>query len=107
MKTPKPRPFAAWKSRARFSTVRFSLTLSPTSPQETPFSLRTSFCGSMTTNAVSLLWMSNIVLLAITRARYGIRPQAFDFGFQFRDPRLQLLDHRGDLPLREAERDVL
>ena len=55
MKTPKPCSFAALKSRARFSTVLFSLTLSPTRPQETPFSLRTSFCGSMTTSAVSFL----------------------------------------------------
>ena len=43
MKTPKPPSFAARKSRSRFSTVLFSLMLSPTSPQETPVSLSTSF----------------------------------------------------------------
>ena len=55
MKTPKPWSFAAWKSRSMFATVSFSWTLSPTRPQETPCSLRTSFCGSMTTSAVSFL----------------------------------------------------
>src|SRR5262249_3208321 len=55
MKTPKPCSFAALKSRAMFSTVLFSLTLAPTNPQETPFSLKTSFCGSMTTRDVSFL----------------------------------------------------
>lgn len=39
---------AASKSRARFSTVLFSLTLAPTCAQETLFLLKTSFCGSMT-----------------------------------------------------------
>src|SRR5882724_2756761 len=53
---PKPCSFAARKSRARFSTVLFPLTLSPTNPHETPFSLSTTFCGSMTTTAVSFLW---------------------------------------------------
>ena len=43
MKTPKPLSFAAWNRRSMFPTVLFSLTLSPTNPQETPFSLRTSF----------------------------------------------------------------
>ena len=38
-----------------FATVSFSWTLSPTRPQETPCSLKTSFCGSMTTSAVSFL----------------------------------------------------
>ena len=33
--------------------------------------------------------------------------QAFDFRFQFGDPLLQLLDHRGDLPLRKPLVDVL
>src|SRR5215471_2928235 len=55
MKTANPYSFAALKSRVRFSTVLFSLTLAPTRLHETPFSLRTSFCGSMTTSAVSLL----------------------------------------------------
>src|SRR5215510_9626719 len=55
MKTANPPSFAATKSRARFSTVLFSRTLSPTRLHDTPFSLRTSFCGSMTTTAVSLL----------------------------------------------------
>ena len=43
----------------------FSLMLSPTSPQETPFSLRTSFWGSMTTRAVSLL-LNSIAMLLIS-----------------------------------------
>jgi hypothetical protein len=30
-----------------FSTVRFSVTLAPTAAQFAPFSLKTSFCGSM------------------------------------------------------------
>ena len=41
----------------------FSLTLSPTELQETPFSLKTSFCGSMTTSAVSLLVKFMLLLL--------------------------------------------
>ena len=45
-----------------FSTVLFSLTLSPTKAHETPFSLRTSFCGSMTTSAVSFLSMFMVFL---------------------------------------------
>ena len=105
MNTPKSCSFAAWKSRARFSTVLFSLTLAPTSPQETPFSLRTSFCGSMTTSAVSVL-LNSIVMLLVTVGD-GARHQAFDFGFQFGDPGLEFLDHRGDLPLREPLVDVL
>src|SRR6266700_979641 len=40
-----------------FSTVRFSVTLAPTAPQFAPVLLSTSFCGSMNTTAVSLLWM--------------------------------------------------
>ena len=65
MKTPKSCSFAALKSRAMFSTVLFSLTLSPTKPQEMPFSLRTSFCGSMTTSAVSFLWIFMTLLLVL------------------------------------------
>src|SRR5262249_13541983 len=53
MNTPKSALLAAVKRRARFSMVLFSLTLSLTRGQETPFSLRTSFCGAMTTRAVS------------------------------------------------------
>src|ERR1044072_8562632 len=37
-----------------FSTVRFSVTLAPTAPQFAPFSLSTSFWGSMNTTAGSL-----------------------------------------------------
>src|SRR3954468_23501336 len=66
MKTPNPPSFADRKSRSRFSTVLFSLTLSPTSPQDTPFSLRTSFWGSMTTRAVSCLPNSIAMLLEST-----------------------------------------
>src|SRR3954463_2720164 len=36
-----------------FSTVLFSVTLAPTRLHETPFSLNTSFCGSITTSAVA------------------------------------------------------
>src|SRR4051794_6838691 len=64
MKTPKPQSFAARKRRSMFSTVWFSRMLSPTSRQETPRSLRTSFWGSMTTSAVSPFWNSISDLLA-------------------------------------------
>ena len=37
----------------------------------------------------------------------GVRSQAFDFRFQFGDPRLELLDHQGDLPLRKPLVDML
>src|SRR5215813_18734 len=37
-----------------FSTVLFSVTLCPTAAQALPFSLRTSFWGSMNTTAVSV-----------------------------------------------------
>src|SRR6516165_2399984 len=39
-----------------FSTVLFSVVLVSSDAQFTPFSLKTSFCGSMNTTAVSLLW---------------------------------------------------
>src|SRR5262245_19890309 len=54
MKTSNPFCFAAWKMRSMFSMVLFSLTLPPTNPHARPFSLKTSFCGSMKTIAVSL-----------------------------------------------------
>ena len=44
---------AAMKRASMCSTVRFSVTLSPTIPQVTPSGLRKSFCGSVMTNAVS------------------------------------------------------
>src|SRR5436853_7830068 len=65
MKTPKPRSFAARKSRPMFSTVLFSRTLAPTSAHVTPVSLRTSFCGSMTTSAVSLVLKSTVLLRVV------------------------------------------
>ena len=37
----------------------------------------------------------------------GLALQAFDFRFQFGDPGLEFLDHRGDLPLGEPLVDVL
>ena len=43
-----------------FSTVLFSVTLAPTAAQFAPFSLSTSFCGSMNTTAVSVFWISMI-----------------------------------------------
>jgi hypothetical protein len=49
--------FAALKIRSMFSTVLYSLTRSPTNPQVMPFSLKTSFCGSVSTTAVSFLLM--------------------------------------------------
>ena len=51
-----------------FSTVLFSLTLAPTRPHETPVSLSTSFCGSMTTSAVSLLLNFIVMLLVVSIA---------------------------------------
>src|SRR5262249_28921943 len=53
MRTSYPCCFAAWRMRSMFSTVLFSLTLWPTAAHAAPFSLRTSFCGSMKTTAVS------------------------------------------------------
>src|SRR5580765_3197239 len=53
MKTSYPCCFAARKMRSMFSTVLFSLTLWPTAAHAAPVSLRTSFCGSMKTTAVS------------------------------------------------------
>src|SRR5215475_11690158 len=67
MNTPKSALLAAVKRRARFSMVLFSLTLSPTRRQEIPFSLRTSFCGSMTTRAVSFLLNCMRLLLFLHR----------------------------------------
>ena len=58
--------FAALKIRSMFSTVLFSVTLAPTAPQFAPFSLSTSFCGSMNTTAVSASGSPWLVLL--TRA---------------------------------------
>src|SRR5262249_25491389 len=53
MRTSYPCCFAARKMRSMFSTVLFSVTLCPTEPHAAPVSLRTSFCGSMNTTAVS------------------------------------------------------
>jgi hypothetical protein len=47
-----PLCFAALNKRSRFSTVLFWVTDSPTTGQVTPFGLRKSICGSITTNAV-------------------------------------------------------
>src|SRR5215469_12427831 len=63
MNTSNPFCFAALKIRSIFSTVLFSLTLSPTNGHERPFSLNTSFCGSINTTAVSPLFMSIVALL--------------------------------------------
>src|SRR5215467_7469842 len=52
MNTSYPCCFAARKMRSMFSTVLFSVTLAPTAAQAAPFSLNTSFCGSMKTTAV-------------------------------------------------------
>src|SRR5215510_12733148 len=67
MKTSYPFCLAALKIRSMFSTVLFSLTLSPTAPHARPLSLKTSFCGSIKTTAVSTLLIC-IVRLPITRA---------------------------------------
>jgi hypothetical protein len=48
------------KIRSMFSIVPFSVTLAPTAPQLTPFSLSTSLCGSTNTAAVSLFRTSMI-----------------------------------------------
>src|SRR5215475_12101693 len=58
MKTSNPFCFAALKIRSMFSTVLFSVTLSPTNGHARPLSLKTSFCGSIKTTAVSFLLMS-------------------------------------------------
>src|SRR5215470_6919950 len=52
MNTSYPCCFAPRKMRSMFSTVLFSVTLAPTTTQAAPFSLNTSFCGSMKTTAV-------------------------------------------------------
>src|SRR5260370_29227282 len=44
--------FAAANNGSRLSTVLCCLTLSPTTPQVTPFGLRKSIWGSVTTSAV-------------------------------------------------------
>jgi hypothetical protein len=53
MKTVKPRALAAAQRSTRCSTVSFSMMLSFSSPQFRPVGLGTSFCGSITTKAVS------------------------------------------------------
>src|SRR5215475_7030024 len=57
MNTSNPFSFAALKMRSMFSTVLFSVTLSPTNGHARPLSLKTSFCGSINTTAVSFLLM--------------------------------------------------
>src|SRR5271155_1380618 len=57
MKMENPLSRAATKILSIFSTVLFSATLWPTAAQLAPFSLSTSFCGSMKTTAVSVLSM--------------------------------------------------
>jgi hypothetical protein len=47
------------------STVLFFWTLSPTNPQATPFGLRKSFWGSVTTRAVSFGLISMAYLLKV------------------------------------------
>src|SRR5438445_3069444 len=68
MKTSNPFSFAALKIRSMFSTVLFSLTLSPTAPHARPLSLKTSFCGSMKTTAVSFLCMFIVLLQSISQS---------------------------------------
>src|SRR5262250_3174065 len=65
MKTSYPFPFAALKMRSIFSTVLFSVTLWPTDFHASPFSLSTSFCGSINTTAVSFLFMFIVYLLPV------------------------------------------
>ena len=45
-------------------------TLSPTSSQATPFSLKTSFCGSITTTAVLLLLMFIGLFLTVAQLQH-------------------------------------
>src|SRR4030095_11172174 len=61
MKTSNPFSFAGLNICSMFSTVLFSLTLSPTKPHARPLSLKTSFCGSMNTTAVSHLLISIVL----------------------------------------------
>src|SRR5215472_18274203 len=83
MRTSNPLIFAVLKIRSMCSMVLFSLTLSPTSCQVTPFSLRKSFCGSVTTTAVSFLSMSIVFSLpefgtVKSRFLFGRTPQHID-----------------------------
>jgi hypothetical protein len=54
MRRDKPLCLAALNSDSMFATVLFLVTLSPTTPQVTPFGLRKSFCGSVMTSAITL-----------------------------------------------------
>src|SRR5437867_3231162 len=65
--------FAARKMRSMFSTVLFSQTLWPTAPHAVPFSLRTSFCGSMKTTAVSFR-LNCTMCSSFSRTRAGRPP---------------------------------
>src|SRR5262245_52266042 len=76
MNTSYPCCLAARKMRSMFSTVLFSLTLWPTAPHPAPVSLRTSFCGSMKTTAVSFrlnctMWAGQVSGLQ-ERQRVGV-----------------------------------
>src|SRR5712692_6140701 len=75
MKTSNPFPFAALKMRSMFSTVLFSVTLSPTAPHARPLSLKTSFCGSMKTTAVSSLFISIDSSHSLTFALTGFQSE--------------------------------
>ena len=61
MNTPKSNALAVAKMSRRCWTVLFSVTLAPTLSQFFPAGLRTSFWGSMTTTAVSLVIESSRV----------------------------------------------
>src|SRR5467141_2980855 len=76
MNTSYPRTFAALKIRSMFSIVLFSVTLAPTAPQLAPFSLSTSFWGSIKTTAVSI-FRNSMACLSMLAAPYvlGTRPQ--------------------------------
>src|SRR6516162_9720486 len=65
MNTSYPFAFATLKIRSIFSTVLFSVTLAPTASQFAPFSLNTSFCGSINTTAVSLVWIAMVILASL------------------------------------------
>src|SRR5260370_16784039 len=80
-----------------FSEVLFSLTLAPTKRHEMAFSLKTSFCGSMTTSAVSFFWIFMVLLLVKCR----------QCCLKFSHVLLKFLKDWRDLPLREPSVNML
>src|SRR5271168_4741770 len=96
-----------------FSMVWFSRRLSRTSGHARPFSLSTSFCGSIKTTAVSLLSMFT-VLLHLIRGAVRLSPasapnltQPIQLRRQFLDTFVALGQHSCHFRHFEALRDML